>query len=47
MDSSQSQSYLTVDGQSASLSLYQANIWDPPRTIFLFHGSYLRGFFLV
>jgi hypothetical protein len=31
---SQSQSYLTIDGQSASLSWYQATIWDP-RPIFL------------
>jgi hypothetical protein len=41
---------LTVDGQSVSLSWYQANIWDP-RTIFLLLPwklfSEIRGFPLV
>jgi hypothetical protein len=36
---SQSQSYITIDSQSASLSWWQAPIWDP-RPIFLFSFNY-------
>jgi hypothetical protein len=36
--SSQSQSYITTDGQTASLSWCQALIWDP-RPIFLLLSS--------
>jgi hypothetical protein len=38
---SQIQSNLKTVGQTASLSWYQATIWDP-RTIFLFHGNSLK-----
>jgi hypothetical protein len=37
----QSQSYLTTDGQSASLSWYQASICQLRRISFLFLGNYL------
>jgi hypothetical protein len=41
------QSYLTTDGQSASLSWYQPTIWDP-RPIFLsFPRKLSKDFFLV
>jgi hypothetical protein len=38
-----SQSHLTNDGQSASLSWYQTTIGDP-RPFFLFHGNFLQIF---
>jgi hypothetical protein len=39
---SQSQSYITTDGQSASLSWCQPPIWDP-RPIFLLHSLIISG----
>jgi hypothetical protein len=42
--SSQSQSYITTDSQSASLSWFQAPIWDPRQIFLLLH---LIIFFLV
>jgi hypothetical protein len=40
----QSQRYLTTDGQSASLSLYQATIWDQQPILLSLHVYYLQIF---
>jgi hypothetical protein len=40
----QNQSYLTADGQSASLFRYHATVWDPRPILFRFHGNYLKIF---
>jgi hypothetical protein len=41
----QSQIYLTTSGQSASLSWYQAAIWDTRPIILSFHGKYFQALF--
>jgi hypothetical protein len=38
---SQRKSYITADGQSASLSWYQATIWDPRPIFFHFFVNYI------
>jgi hypothetical protein len=41
---SQSENYITTDGQSASLSWYQATVWDPRPTLLSLRGNYLHTF---